>query len=199
MDILNSDAPERLPDARRYAQAIGSEVRRLDQLVRDFLTLAREQPSQVEPHGPDAVTADALRLVRAEARRREIALSEHLEADGSVVAIDGNQMKAAILNLLVNAFDAAGPAGQVAVRTSRDNGEVRIAIRDTGPGIPPEVEARMFDPYFTTKPDGTGLGLALTRTVVEQHGGRIEVDSTPDRGTTMTIVLPVNGSEGGHD
>ncbi len=197
-DVLAGDAPASLAEAQRYAAAMGSEVERLDRLVRDFLTLAREQPPQPAPHALDAVVDGVLHLVRAEARRRRITLAEDLGALDTRVAIDANQVKGAIVNILVNAFDAAGEGGRVEVSTARDNGQVRIAVRDSGPGIPPEVQARMFEPYFTTKPDGTGLGLALTRSVIEQHGGRLEVESGPDRGTTMTIVLgtePALGAE----
>lgn len=190
-DILDEDTPEKLAEAQRYIQAMGSEVARLDRLVRDFLTLAREQPPRPEPHAPDLLVGSVLQLVRAEARRRHITLAENLGAPDEQVAVDADQVKGALVNLLVNAFDAAGEGGEVEVRTSRDNGQVCIAVRDTGPGISPEVQARMFEPYFTTKAGGTGLGLALTRTVVEQHGGRLDVESAPGRGTTMSILLPV--------
>lgn len=195
LEILNARGAAETPEARRYVEAIGGEVERLDGLVRDFLTLAREQTPRLQSEEPDRLLEDVLRLVRAEARRRDIALEEDLNAPAAAMAMDAAQLKGALVNILVNAFEAAGPGGVVAVRTSRENGHVQIAIRDTGPGIPPALQARIFEPYFTTKPDGTGLGLALARTVVEQHGGTLAVESHPGEGTTMTIRL---GGEADH-
>lgn len=194
-DILKDNDPARLPDAARYAATIHGEVKRLDRLVQNFLALAREQEPDTASQDPDALMRDVLGLVRAEARRREIELSAQLDAGGARVALDAGQVKGAIINMLVNAFDAAGPGGRVEVRTARRNGAVDIAIRDTGPGIPQDIQARMFEPYFTTKPDGTGLGLALSRTVVEQHGGTLAVDCPPEGGATFTISFKAEATD----
>jgi signal transduction histidine kinase len=104
------------------------------------------------------------------------------------------QVQQVVLNLLQNAVDAArGSAGEVALRTApcgEHAGCALVVVEDSGPGIPPEVQARMFEPLFTTKPDGTGLGLAIVRRIVEEHRGRIEVASEPGRGTRFAVHFP---------
>jgi signal transduction histidine kinase len=97
-----------------------------------------------------------------------------------------------LVNLIQNAAEAMKNGGHVAVRASRfpDGGGVILAVADDGPGIPDADHERIFQPFFTTKFTGTGLGLAITRSLVEQHGGRIDLDSEPGRGTTFFVVLP---------
>ena len=104
-----------------------------------------------------------------------------------------SQINLIFMNLLVNAGQAIAGKGDITIRTGRRGEEVFVAIADTGAGIPPEVQRRLFEPFFTTKPvgKGTGLGLSLAWGVVQKHGGRIEVDSTPGQGSTFTVWLPV--------
>jgi signal transduction histidine kinase len=108
------------------------------------------------------------------------------------VAADEAQLRQALLNLVRNAADAMSTGGALTVATRRSaDGAVEVSVKDTGAGIPAENLDRIFEPFFSTKDGGTGLGLALTQQIVEEHGGRIEVDSTPGRGTTFTLRLPV--------
>jgi signal transduction histidine kinase len=100
-------------------------------------------------------------------------------------------MKQVILNLFLNACQAMPEGGTLAVESGRVNGHVEVAVKDTGVGIPPENLENIFNPFFTTKEDGTGLGLALSYAIVEQHGGAIEVDSQAGRGAVFKVKLPV--------
>jgi signal transduction histidine kinase len=109
------------------------------------------------------------------------------------IECDPGQLNQAFMNVLANACDAIAHEGHVWITTRADAGSVTVAVRDDGPGIPPDVIGRIFDPFFTTKDvgSGTGLGLAISHTVVAAHGGRIDVESAPGRGTTFCIVLPI--------
>jgi signal transduction histidine kinase len=103
------------------------------------------------------------------------------------------QLQQVVLNLLTNAIDASPPGGAIAVTTRQEDGEIEVAIRDGGPGIPPDHLKRIFEPFFSTKPPGkgTGLGLFIATQIVRDHRGRLEVDSAPGAGTTFRLVLPV--------
>jgi signal transduction histidine kinase len=106
---------------------------------------------------------------------------------------DPDQLRQAIDNLVRNAIDATPPGGLVSLSSGRTGGAAFIEIRDTGAGIAPDVLPRIFDLYFTTKRDGTGVGLAVAQQIVAAHGGTIEVESVPDTGTRMVIRLPEVG------
>ena len=112
------------------------------------------------------------------------------------VRCHAGQLNQVFLNLLMNACDAIGDRGRIAVRTRTEDGQVRLEFEDDGPGIPGEVRDRIFEPFFTTKPvgQGTGLGLSLTHGIIERHGGRIWVESGQQTGTRFVIELPVAGA-----
>jgi signal transduction histidine kinase len=98
-----------------------------------------------------------------------------------------------LFNLLLNASQMMGPSGTITVRTGLDGDQVRLAVRDTGPGIPPEVAPHLFKPFFTTRRGGTGLGLAIVKKIVVAHEGTIDVRSTPGAGAEFRIRLPIAG------
>jgi signal transduction histidine kinase len=107
-----------------------------------------------------------------------------------------NQLNQVFMNMLINASQAIEGEGEIRIRTWQQDGTIRIAISDSGKGIPPEFQSKVFDPGFTTKRAGlgTGLGLSICLKIVEDHGGRIELESNVGRGTTFTIVLPLEGA-----
>jgi signal transduction histidine kinase len=108
------------------------------------------------------------------------------------VVCNGSEVAQAVMNLLVNANDAVGPNGHVGVRTLSQDHEVAIEVWDDGPGLPPEVESRIFEPFVTTKPFGTGLGLPLVRSVADDHKGRVEWTTNRPGGTTFRLVIPLH-------
>ena len=107
-----------------------------------------------------------------------------------MVRADPDQILQVLHNLLRNAFEAVGRQGTVRVSAHAEPGELVVAVADSGPGIAPAQLPHLFEPYFTTKEAGTGLGLAISERIVREHGGRIEVESAPGRGTTFTVRLP---------
>jgi signal transduction histidine kinase len=172
-----------------------SETERIDRIVQRFLDYAR--PPKVDPRPVDlgALLRDLGERTRSLAEARGVRLE--VETTGAGTApVDPAQMTQALDNLVRNALEATPEGGRVTLVARREDGGHAIEVRDSGRGIEPDHLPRIFDLYFTTRADGTGIGLAVTQQIVTAHGGTIEVDSRPGAGTTMTVRLP-DGEEAG--
>jgi signal transduction histidine kinase len=172
-----------------------SEVARLNRLVGDFLSTG--QPARLEPRPCDvgAVIRETVALVQHKARDQAIEIEVDLAADLPTIVADPGLLKTCVLNLVLNAFQAMPAGGRVSL-TGRLEGPpesrvIAVLVADTGVGMSPEEAASAFEPYFSTKEAGVGLGLALVGRIVEGHGGRITLDSTPGKGTSVRLLLPV--------
>jgi signal transduction histidine kinase len=176
--------------ATKSLETIRREVSRLESIVSSFLSLARESELHPEPQRVDSLLDACINLIQQDAGQRDVRLSAELRAGDTIIDLDPKQMTRAVLNVLLNALEACGPGGRVRLfsRVSVDGCE--IEIRDDGPGLDREELERVFEPYYTTKPGGTGLGLSLTRGIVEEHGGRVEMTSMPGQGCQVLITLP---------
>jgi signal transduction histidine kinase len=175
---------------------MSSETQRIDRIVQQFLEYAR--PPRLAPEAVDlgALVRDVGERARSLAGARGVAVE--VEAPGSGTAIvDPAQLRQALDNLVRNAVEATPEGGRVSLLARREDGGHVLEVRDTGRGIEPDHLPRVFDLYFTTKADGTGVGLAVTQQIVTAHGGTIEVDSRPGAGTTMTVRLPAGGEATG--
>jgi signal transduction histidine kinase len=124
-----------------------------------------------------------------------VRLVADLRTPGLVLALDPKQWTRAVLNVLLNALEACPEGGRVRLFSRLTENACEIEIRDDGPGLPKEVAERVFDPYYTTKPGGTGLGLSITRGIVEEHGGTIELSSSPGFGCQVLIKIPLGKSQ----
>lgn len=177
-----------------YAEldTIAKETLRCRKIVSSLLDFARQSNLKKEPLSINPVVAESVALARKQASFKGIQISRNLAEGLPEVLADRNQLQQAFINLLVNAIEATPAGGSIDVSTACDPGrrEIRVVISDTGSGIPNEVLVKIFDPFFTTKSSGTGLGLAITHGIVEQHGGRIDVDTAPEQGTTFMVILP---------
>ncbi len=192
--LLSSHARDSLPEedhaAGRALDTIRQEVGRLEDIVSSFLSLARESAIMPEPNRVDSVLEDCLRLIQKDAEQRDVRLQAELRAGDTTLDLDAKQMSRAVLNVLLNALEAAGPGGRVRMFSRLTTDACEIEIRDDGPGLDAEAAERVFEPYFTTKPGGTGLGLSLTRGIVEEHGGSISLTSSAGQGCQVLIALP---------
>jgi signal transduction histidine kinase len=195
---------ERQPDSEA-ATLVRREVGRIDTLVSQLLRFAgpaRPSFGTVRVHD---LLQNGLRLVRHTLKIRQIEEVLLLEAVNDRVNGDAKQLEQAFLNLLLNAVEAMGDRGRLVIRTEivvatehiskfepqKREPQIQVEIRDTGPGIPPELMPRLFTPFMTTKPDGTGLGLVITRRIVQEHHGTIAIESRPAQGATFRILLPL--------
>jgi two-component system NtrC family sensor kinase len=174
-----------------YLDRIERAAARCKAVIEGVLSFSRKAPNEFADVALAAVVRDATALVERQIKVQGTALSVDV-ADGLAVRGDANQLSQAVLNLLVNAAQALGRGGAIRVRATADKGATVLLVSDTGPGIPEELRATLFEPFVTTKPagQGTGLGLAVTRTIMEAHGGRIDVESGMGTGTTFRLVFP---------
>jgi len=178
-------------------QVIHDEINRLESIVQDFLQFARPAEPDLQTMPVGKLLQATCDLLASDLGRRSIQLKLELRADAPV-QVDPDKMKQVLINFIQNGADSMKPGGTVVLRSRFERqvlqGEpvnaVVIDIADTGKGMPLEVQKRLFDPFFTTKEQGTGLGLPIAARIVEQHGGVIQYQTQPERGTTFSIVLP---------
>jgi two-component system NtrC family sensor kinase len=135
---------------------------------------------------------DALALLQYDKRVNDITIMRDLRPDISMITIDGNQLSQVIVNIVLNAADAMPDGGTLTIQSRMENGNVVLSFEDTGEGIPKENLSRIFDPIYTTKERGTGLGLAVSQHIIEKRNGLLTVDSELNKGSKFVITLPVN-------
>jgi C4-dicarboxylate-specific signal transduction histidine kinase len=194
---LDGRAPTRF-DMRAALDDIVLHSRRASAIIGRMRALFRNETTERRPLDVNATIGDVTTLVHGEVARHGIALSYALDASLPPVQGDVVQLQQVMLNLLVNACEAleAAEAGQRALTITtarREPGHVEISVRDTGPGVAGHDTERLFAPFVTSKPNGLGMGLAICRSIVESHGGRIWATRNDDRGLTVHVVLPVEG------
>jgi two-component system sensor histidine kinase HydH len=190
-EILKDDY---LPGDRKYEflEIQIKETERLNHVVEDFLRMAQPQPTELRECALREELETVITLVTADARRRGISLA--LEPSPPVIIrADGEKLRQAFLNIVLNAIQATPAGGGVTISLIQERNGLDIRFTDTGSGMTPETQSRLFEPFFTTKTGGTGLGMAVTRKIVEAHGGTVLVASEPGRGTTVTVLLPERG------
>lgn len=174
---------------------IAGESRRCGELVKNLLTFSRTSPISLEKADINAVIERCVRLIEHKAELTGIQLQVDLDSALPAVYCDAAQIEQVLLALSMNAIDAMPHGGNLWLRSTLLNAaEIQLTVRDDGIGIPPEVVAKLFEPFLTTKEvgKGVGLGLAISKGIVDRHGGKIEVDSQVGHGTTFKITLPVD-------
>jgi len=178
-------------ESRDDAQMITQAAQSAGELVRQLLTFSRREAVKPTVIDVGALVADREKLLKRSVGK-DIDLSIAVRTDKPFVLIDVSQLEQILMNLAVNARDAMNGKGKLAITVNQVGRTVTLEVADTGCGMPPEVVARVFEPYFTTKPrgKGTGLGLATVHGIVQHAGGRIDVRSQVGRGTTFTVTLP---------
>ena len=186
---------ERAPaggEAHELAQVMAKEADRLNRVVSELLELVKPAHLSLQSVDLNTVIAHSLQLVSQDAQSREIALQFVPDNALPRIQADPDRLTQVLLNLYLNAIHAIDRQGTIRVSASTSGADrVKITVADSGKGIAPEQLAAIFTPYFTTKADGTGLGLAVVQNIIEQHGGTIQADSLPGKGATFTLWLPV--------
>ena len=166
------------------------EVERLDQIIRQFLQAVRPVAPHLEVCALPEVVRDTLEFMRPELSDRKVLVECEEAGDLPAVKLDRAQMRQVFFNLIKNAVEAMSGRGVLRIWYAAGDRSVAVSIRDTGPGIPAERLAQVFEPYFTTKERGSGLGLMIVQRIVRDHGGELEIHSEPGRGATVTVSLP---------
>jgi signal transduction histidine kinase len=167
---------------------IHDELARVEQTVQGFLDFARPPALRCQPMDLHAVLEHAVGLVKARARQQRVSIDMQLAEQPAIVSVDGGQLTNVLVNLFLNALDVMPTGGKLTVSvTCAGDGRTTLRVADTGPGITPEMEGRLFTPFASSKPTGTGLGLSVSRRIIEDHGGRIGATNLPDGGAQFTI------------
>jgi len=174
---------------KEYAGIIAKEVERLEGILREILGFVKEARLLKEKVNAVELIDDVIQLIQTQLRERDIKLIKSI-GDTPAVYIDPNRVKEALLNIVNNAVQAVAIHGTITMKTYTDAGYAVLEINDTGPGIEEKNLPFIFNPFYTTKLSGTGLGLAITKRIIEEHKGRIEVDSKVGKGTTFRVFLP---------
>jgi len=189
--MLRMQAEEDSNQARKL-EKVESEALRAAKITRGLLDFSRRREPKHEPVSVNALVPRALDLINSKLRGRGIVVETVLEERAPMIHGDADQLTQVLLNLAGNAIDAMGESGHLTVTTSRTEDGLELAVRDTGAGMDAEQVSRIFEPFYTTKPEGkgTGLGLSVTLGILKSHGGVIAVESAPGQGTTMRVRLP---------
>lgn len=168
-----------------------AEINRLDSIVSQFLRAIRPSKPQLQREDINAIVEESLRFFQPEIKDREIVVETELRSDLPPIALDRDQIKQVFYNAIKNSFEAMKRRGILRIRTDRDDSHVIVTVTDTGAGISPENLSRVFEPYFTTKSGGSGLGLLIVRRIIREHGGELALESKEGKGLTLTIRLPI--------
>lgn len=183
--------------AREWAAHIVQEAKRLEHMVERFEALAQKKEAFFTQVDLNAIIRDILKMIQDEFSRKDIELVKFLHPAPIYSRLNAHLLKVALAHLLRNAIEATQPQGRIRVATTVEGHQAVLIIQDSGRGMPPEVAAKVFEPFYTTKVGGTGLGMVFVSQIVDEHRGAITLDSQVGRGTTVTIKFPVRFAEAG--
>lgn len=187
----NGDTTEVADKLEQYLSVAKGEINRLDYIVTQFLQAIRPAPLQLKTVSLNEVVERTLELLRPELDNRGVTIKTKLARQLPPTPIDPTQTQQALLNLMKNAMQAMTKGGTLTLQTGENNDAVWVSVGDTGGGIPQEQINRIFEPFYTTKKKGTGLGLMIVQRIVRAHSGGIELDSHVGRGTTFRVWFPL--------
>ncbi len=184
------------PDAnsQRHLDVIGSEIRRLDRVVQTLVDFTRPMDLRLAEIDLRRLLDDVLTLATPDAERHGIHVVRHIADHPLMVKMDPDLVKQAVLNVMINGMQAMAHGGDLTITAFRDDGDVQVEIADEGAGIPPEIQEKIFNLYFTTKKGGTGIGLAMAYRVMQLHNGSMEFATMVGQGTTFKLRFPASES-----
>jgi signal transduction histidine kinase len=194
-DLVKERGGPDMEEAATLVTAIREQVNALDAITEEYLAFARFPRPQYDEDSVNEMVAALVEFVRPVATRQGSTVEATTDQTVPPMAIDRTLLRQSILNLVKNGLEALGRGGKLTVSTRRVDDHVEIAIQDTGPGIAADVGKRLFEQFFTTKPQGTGLGLYISRQIIEEHGGTLRWESAPGAGTTFTANLPIKRAQ----
>ena len=190
-DMEELDASPQRQRALKKIEVVRRESIRLEELLNEFLNFTRAHHLELSAADPNQELREVVAFFRPQAAELGVEIIEYYASDLPTVRIDKRSFRRAVLNLLLNSAQAMAPdGGQLVVRTRHHGGEVAVDLIDTGCGMDAETIQKIFEPFFSTKLGGTGLGLPTVRKIIEGHGGRIAIQSEPGQGTQFTLTFP---------
>jgi signal transduction histidine kinase len=191
VEVARSKLSKGDTDVAEQMEIISREILRLDRVVRTFLDFTRPVELQLDNVPMQDLVREIVELAQPQADAANIQVSVRQEAEGVEVRVDRDLLKQAVLNVVVNAMQAMPEGGELSIEASATKDTAELRISDTGTGIPAEVRDKIFRLYFSTKKEGSGIGLAMTFRIVQIHDGTIDFTSEPGKGTTFVIRLPI--------
>jgi two-component system, sporulation sensor kinase E len=194
LQLIDRKIRELDPDVRKnLEESIGiarTEIARLDSIVTQFLRAIRPTRPHLAPENVNSILEESVRFFAPEVKDRDVVVEQELRSDLPILQLDRDQMKQAFYNIIKNSLEAMKRRGILRIRSDMDDCHVLVRFSDTGGGISAEHLSHVFEPYFTTKATGSGLGLLIVRRIVREHGGELSVESTEGKGLTITVRLP---------
>jgi PAS domain S-box-containing protein len=195
LEVLRQKLQQVDPDARRHIDVIGSEIQRLDRVVQTLVDFTRPVELRLSEIDLRRLVDEVVVLASPDAERHGVSIVRDFPREGLFVKVDADLVKQAVLNIVLNGVQAMPEGGTLNLIGSRENGDAQLEVRDQGMGIPQEVRDKIFNLYFTTKKNGSGIGLAMTYRVMQLHNGSVEYDSVEGQGTSFRLRLPLATAE----
>jgi two-component system NtrC family sensor kinase len=191
LELLEEELGPGDAEARTLLRAIGQEVERLSGLSDQYLSMARRKAPEVEESDLGAIVHSAIEFMRPEVEKHRVELVSRIPPELPWVLVDQGQIRQVLFNLVRNAREAMPGGGRVSIEVNQAGEALEVRVSDNGPGVPPEQIERLFDPFYTTKDHGTGLGLAVSRQILAAHGGRLEYAEARPHGSVFALFLPL--------
>ena len=195
LQLLQNKLASQEPDTRRHMDIIDSEIRRLDRVVQTLVDFTRPRDLHLEETDFRSLLEDVAQLAAPDAEQHGVRIDLHLPELPLPVRVDTDLMKQAILNVVINGVQAMTGGGLLSISARRENGTVLAEVQDQGPGIPKDMHDKVFELYFTTKKEGSGIGLAQTYQILQWHYGSVDFESAEMSGTVFRFQIPVLGAE----
>jgi len=197
LEVLRQKLKDIDPDTRRHMNVIGNEIHRLDRVVQTLVDFTRPVELRLAESDLNKLVGDVVMLASPAAEKHQVRIERQASQEPLPARVDADLVKQAILNIVLNGVQAMPEGGDLRIATRRDGDGGLITVRDQGPGIPEDIRDKVFNLYFTTKKDGSGIGLAMTYRVVQLHHGSVEFTSNDGHGTTFYLRLPLSESAAG--
>jgi signal transduction histidine kinase len=185
LQLLQNKLAQEEPDTRRHVDIIDSEIRRLDRVVQTLVDFTRPRDLHIEEIDLRQLLEDVAQLAAPDAEQHGVNIERHLPDQNLPVKVDVDLMKQAILNVVINGLQAMPQGGRLTISARRDNNVVVAEVQDQGSGIPKDMREKIFELYFTTKKEGSGIGLAQTYQILQWHYGSVDFESAEGAGTTF--------------
>jgi signal transduction histidine kinase len=195
LQLLQNKLQQTDPDTLRHVNIIDSEIHRLDRVVQILVDFTRPRDLHLEEIDLRPLLEDVAGLAQPDAEQHGVTISRELSSEPLRVKVDSDFMKQAMLNVVLNGVQAMPEGGKLDIVARREGSDIITDIRDNGTGIPHDIQEKIFELYFTTKADGSGIGLAQTYQILQWHYGSVDFQTVPGKGTTFRLCLPALDSK----